>query len=68
VGEFVSGIAVSANRMVVCIRQFGSEFRSAAPDWQGATTENTGVFEGGATQPGGMPRPKVATEMTDTGH
>ena len=27
-----------------------------------------GIFEGGATQPAGMPRPKDATDSADSGH
>jgi hypothetical protein len=30
--------------------------------------EYSNVFEGGATQPAGMPRPEVGTESADTGH
>src|SRR6267143_4141464 len=35
-----------------------------APRWQGATTENTGVFERGATPPAGMHRSSNAARLS----
>src|SRR6266536_821513 len=40
--------------------------RSAAPGWQGATSENTGSFERGATPPAGMPGNYVANHGDGT--
>ena len=54
---------------VACLGHTYSEFRRAAPEIQGATTERTKpVREGGATPELGMPREEVAVDMTRTGH
>ena len=52
---------VDPNWLVSRNRDTWRKSRSAAPGWQGVTSENAGVFERGATPPGGCPPRSYAT-------